>query len=142
LQGSLEAQEALVVRVGMDEAKTGLNGPVQRLRILLGPSEKVFQVKDVQEEFHIQTFVRGQGLFDSRSAGVKGAVDIGNIVAPSATAATDAVSVQKQVKEVAIQVDRELRPVVEPESHNELGANGIDSAHLCKLQLEAAHRFE
>ncbi len=126
----------------MDEAKTGLNGPVQRLRILLGRSEEVFQVKDVQEEFHIQTFVRCQGLFDSRSAGVKGAVDIGNIVAPSATAATDAVSVQVQVKEVAIQLDRELRPVMEPESHNELGAIGIDSAHLCKLQLEATHRFE
>jgi len=126
----------------MDEAKSGLNGPVRRLRILLGPSEKVFQVKDVQEEFHIQTFVRGQGLFDSRSAGVKGAVDIGNIVAPSAAAAADAVSVQVQVKEVAIQLDRELRPVVEPELHNELRAIGIDSAHLCKLQLEAAHRFE
>lgn len=126
----------------MDEAKTGLNGPVQRLRILLGPTEKVFQVKYVQEEFHIQTFVRGQGLFDSRSAGVKGTVDIGNIVAPSATAATYAVSVQIQVKEVAIQVDRELRPVVEPESHNELRTIGIDSAHICKLQFEAAHRFE
>jgi len=126
----------------MDEAKTGPDGPVQSHRILLGLSEEVFQVKDVQEEFHIQTFVRGQGLFDSRSAGVKGAVDIGNIVAPSAATAADADSVQIQVKEVVIQVDRELRPVVEPESHNELGSIGIDSAHLCKFQFEAAHRFE